>query len=86
MKFKISSLLREKITEMGIRPETVITIQEWEMVISLLDKKFWLIPDADHQGRVQWSTACAQAERIADKLIKEYLNAYEKEYLAKAGY
>lgn len=81
MKISISSVLRKEILGIGIRPETVITMTEWEMIINLLDKAFWNVPDADHQHRVALSTACAHAERIYDLLVKEYFNELNK----KAG-
>lgn len=75
MKIKISSTLRKEILGIGIDPKTISGIKEWEMIISLLDKKFWATPDEAHEQRVSLSTACAHAEKIFDDLCQEWFHA-----------
>lgn len=82
MKVSISSFLRKEINNIGINPDSIHGVKEWEVVVSLLDSEFWSVPEDDSKRRSNLSKACTQAERILDLVTKEFLDGYTKNYLA----
>ena len=80
MKVHISAFLRKEISNVGLDPDTISGIKEWELVLSLLDYAFWSSPENSKRS-ADLSKACAQVEVILDHITKEFLDAYSKKYL-----
>lgn len=82
MKVHISAFLRKEISNVGLDPDTISGIKEWEMVVSLLDSAFRTTQEGSKRA-FELSKACYQAEVVLDSITRRFLDEYSKKYLGQ---